>query len=236
MEDYKSKQDRLALAYKETGSDADFRALLKIAMTQAHKMALGMSRGSLEYEELMQEAKVALVKCIAKWDPEKSIFYTYYSMWLKAFLMDYARRNSKQISVGGGAARRKAQYMIIRGASDETIMSDTGVTAEALAELRGVIDAEFSSFNNEEIELIENVQDVPEARKLIHLLVGFMDGIIQRDREIFIAKAAGDIGTASKLARKYGITDERVRQIYRSVSEIVGARMKKAGYSLSDFL
>lgn len=153
-----TEQSELALA-AQNGCEVSMDILIESNIPLTHKIAKmhHLRNPGVEFEDLLQIAKIGVIRAIEKFDPNrKGSFSTVMRLWIDAeifrFLLESAgnfkmsQRGSRKIFLNLGKAKRKLQKEG-KECSVDNIAKEIGVSAADVRKFLGV----FSSFSKDTI-------------------------------------------------------------------------------------
>jgi len=228
----KAKKGDKEAAYKLVASN--LRLVVKIAL-EYHRY---WTRSLLD---LIQEGNIGLLQAVKKFDPYRGIKFSYYaSFWIRAYILKYIMDNWKLVKVGTTQAQRKLFYNLAKEREklvSQGIIPETKLLAERLDVKEKEVEEMSQRMEGWEISLDAGLSDdsretygsllpAPNAdvekmlidtdrKKILHeKLVEFRKTLSGRDMYIFDNRIMADKPmTLQKIADKYGISKERVRQL-----------------------
>jgi RNA polymerase primary sigma factor len=191
----------------------------------------------VDLADLVQEGNVGLLRAVERYDPGYGVrFSTYATYWIRQAVRHGMSKMGHAIALPD---EKRALLMEVRRAderltqtlgrspSEEEIAAEMGITVDALHQLRRaelrVVSANTPIGEEGETELIEVLaavdapgDDLVDRSALSAALDEAMAGLQPRDREILRLRfgfETGEVETLETVAKRYGITRERVRQL-----------------------
>ena len=222
----KSKEERKALI------EGNLRLVLKIANDF-------IGRG-LEFDDLVAEGNVGLVRAADHFDPERGTKFSTFSAWWIKQTIRKAIGESRTIRVPPGTQQRRSRIRRTEHAlteqngerpSDEEVAKAAGLSLATVQRQRGARSPELRSLNEivggdsdegtELGNLIEDTNAEAPDQKIIHLeeieqLLAYLDELPERERLVLRLRFGLDgepIRTLDEVGRQLGCSNERVRQI-----------------------
>lgn len=209
----------------------------------------------LNQSDLIQEGNIGLMKAVRKFDPTRSARLATFAMyWIKAEIQEFIIKNWRIVKIATTKAQRKLFFNKHRllqknsgGAeSDAAIAEELGVRAEEVANMRERL------HNTDTVALVSDDEDNPGAEVYLADDDAVADpeaGLEMRDRRQALTLALEDLGererdiiqgrrledpplTLQELAKKHGISIERVRQIENGAISKMADRVR-SGQSVS---
>ncbi len=219
------------------------------------RIARGYSGYGLQQQDLIQEGTVGLMKAVRRFDPDKGVRLVSYAVhWIRAEIHEFILRNWRIVKVATTKAQRKL-FFNLRGKKKHLgwfshqevnqVAEDLGVKPETVLEMEsrlygsdlswdlppGVDDEERSvspcnwlpDESSEPAKLVEQ-QDSKSSQQ--RLLLDAMEQLDERSRAILQARWLSDSkSTLQDLAKDYGVSAERIRQIEKSAMNKIKAQM-----------
>ena len=155
----------------------------------------------LSREELLSEAYYTFLKCLRVYDPDRSVFTTYFIKAFKINVMDIGRKQSKKLSLMNSARVSSLEDITHEDAIRDITLGDT-------------IKATDVSSNT------ELVFDLNIIEEFLNNKVGKTDrqtALVKRNCEMFRLYMAGY--NQIELSEKYGITQSMISRIISKLQE-----------------
>ncbi len=232
-------QQEIELAAKIKKGDAEARerminSNLRLVVTIAHDYAnLG-----LPLLDLISEGNIGLTKAVERFEPGKGAKLSTYAMWwIKQSIKRALANQSKMIRLPVhlvdkiGKVHRASLQMsegLGREPTDDELGEEIGIASEKVARLRNVgirpasLDAAIGDDDSTEFGELIGDEDAQTPFELLRdkNLLGELDGLIEvldsREKKIISQRFGLDGGrpkTLEKVAKHFGITRERIRQL-----------------------
>jgi len=251
----KEEERELAIRAKKGDKEAAYK-LVTSNLRLVVKIALEYQRyWTRNILDLIQEGNIGLIHAVKKFDPYKGIKFSYYaSFWIRAYILKYILDNWRLVKIGTTQAQRKLFYNLAKEReklASQGIMADSKLLAERLDVKEKEVE-EMSQrleswevsldmgINNDSRETVGSLLPAPNTdmekalidadRKNIlrEKLEEFRKTLSERDLYIFDNRIMAEKPlTLQKIADKYGITKERVRQLEERIIKRLNEFLKK---------
>lgn len=219
------------------------------------RIARGYSGYGLQQQDLIQEGTVGLMKAVRRFDPDKGVRLVSYAVhWIRAEIHEFILRNWRIVKVATTKAQRKLFFNLrskkkhlgwFSQQEVNEVAEDLGVKPETVLEMEsrlygrdlswdlppGVDEDERSvspcnwlpDERSEPAKLVEQ-QDATSSQQ--QLLLDAMQQLDERSRAILQARWLSDSkSTLQELAKEYGVSAERIRQIEKSAMNKIKAQI-----------
>jgi len=205
-----------------------------------------------EISDLVQEGNLGLLRALRRYDPTRGASLASYAVWwIRAYQLRFVMANHRLVKIGTTAAQRRL-FFTLRGACRRLEAAGLPVTDDRLAlalhapidqvgQMRQRLSAREASIDasrdSERGGLVESLSDPcpapdvaaegAELRTLLHAEVeDFRGRLSGRDRQLFDARFCdGSDSSLQALARRFGISRERTRQLERRLLERLRRRI-----------
>lgn len=238
------QEKALTKALVETGDVQVAKKLVVSNLRLVVKIAMEYRTAWQNTMDLIQEGNIGLMKAVSKYNPEKGAKLSYYaSWWIRSYILKFILDNFRLVKIGTTNEQKKLFFNLMKEKSRleaQGIKPDTKMIAESLDVSEKAVktmDRRLDPQSGGEVSIDTPVSDgaagtfaqfledggptpeeiVEEGQSLELLqehLKGFVDGLKERDRDIFKKRLLTDIPPSlQSIADDYGISRERVRQI-----------------------
>ncbi len=237
----REEEKELAIRARKGDKQAAYR-LVTSNLRLVVKIALEYNRyWTRSLLDLIQEGNIGLLQAVKKFDPYRGIKFSYYaSFWIRAYILKYIMDNWKLVKVGTTQAQRKLFYNLAKEREklmSQGIIPETKLLAERLDVKEKEVEEMTQRMEGWEVSLDVGINDdsretygsllpapntdiekalIDTDRKKIlkEKLQEFRKKLSGRDAYIFDNRIMADKPlTLQKIADKYNISKERVRQL-----------------------
>jgi RNA polymerase sigma-32 factor len=238
----REEEEELARRFREHDDLDAARKLIFSQLRFVVHIARGYSGYGLPLGDLIQEGNLGLMKAVKRFDPEVGVRLVSFAVhWIRAEIHEYVLKNWRLVKIATTKAQRKL-FFNLRGAKKylgwlsasetEAIANDLGVSSREVTEMEKRLagtdmafdgassDDEEHNFspaqylpspNPDPAEIVETDDWQSQATNRLQGALGKLD---ERSQEILRARWLTDKKeTLQTLARRYGISAERIRQI-----------------------
>jgi RNA polymerase sigma-32 factor len=215
-------------------------------------IARGYLGYGLPLGDLVQEGNVGLMKAVKRFDPDMGVRLVSFAVhWIRAEIHDYVLRNWRLVKIATTKAQRKLFFNLRRSkqhlgwlslAEREVIAKDLGVTAQEVGEMEQRLSSQDVTFDpapdaDDESSFApamyltsegSNPADALEADDFrdqgADRLHQALEGLDARSREILEARWLAEKKTTLQvLAKRHGVSAERIRQIEQTALKTLRA-------------
>ena len=235
----KEEEFMLACDLRENGNLESARKLVLAHLKFVVKVAKGFKGYGLSENDLIQEGNLGLMKAVKKFDPNVGVrLVTFAAHWIRAEIHEYIIRNWRIVKVATTKAQRKLFFNLrskkksstwLNNDEAKSIALDLGVSEKDVKEMESRLsnyDLAVESESDDEnsfgpIDYLESSELQPDAvieledkTKYYEALKLALSNLDDRSKEIISTRWLTDNkSTLAELSEKYGISQERVRQI-----------------------
>jgi RNA polymerase sigma-32 factor len=237
------QERRLAVRYRRDNDLGAARELVMANLRHVVRIARGFTGYGLPQADLIQEGNIGLMKAVKHYDPDRKVRLMSFAVhWIKADIYDYILRNWRIVKVATTKAQRKLFFNLRKSRERLGWMTqgevaklshDLNVPTETVQEMEGRManadvsfDADLNGddedFHAAPADYLQDMRYNPET------LVSRSDQETSREEQL--KTALNNLDTRSRdivrrrwlseekptlhdLAREYGISAERIRQI-----------------------
>ena len=238
------EERELAMKLVETGSLEAAKALVRANLRLVVKIAMEYRNAYTNVLDLIQEGNVGLMKAVSKYDPRKGAKLSYYaSWWIKSYILKFILDNFRMVRIGSTAEQKKLFFNLLKERERlermgirpdaKKVSQSLGVSEKSVKMMEqvllpggGEVSLEKPLFRDSAKSLVDVLADeeapaideqlghAQEVGILKSKLREFMEGLKERDREIFEKRLLREIPLSLKaIADDYGVSRERIRQI-----------------------
>ena len=193
--------------------------------------------------DLIQEGNIGLMKAVSKYDGSKGAKLSYYaSWWIRSYILKFILDNFRLVKIGTTNEQKKLFFNLMKekerliglgfNPDNKMISESLGVSEKAVAvmdrrlsqggselSIDAKVDENGPSLadvltDKEELSVDDRLADLQGVEILKEQLQTFLDGLKDRDREIFEMRLLSEVpASLQTIADQYGVSRERIRQI-----------------------
>src|SRR6201997_1469647 len=242
----REEERALAERFRAQGDLEAARELVLSHLRFVVHIARGYSGYGLPIGDLIQEGNVGLMKAVKRFDPTVNVRLVSFAVhWIRAEIHEYVLRNWRLVKIATTKAQRKLFFNLRRLkknlswlSAEETlaVARDLGVSPSEVTEMEKRLAARDLSFDpapeadDEELyspasylpspdsdpaASVEDAESADDSSTRLRSALGRLDA---RSRDIVERRwmSEDNKATLHQLARKYGVSAERIRQIESS--------------------
>jgi len=250
------KEKALATSFRETGDIDAARQLVLSHLRFVVRVARGYSGYGLQLGDLIQEGNIGLMKAVKRFDPTIGVRLVSFAVhWVRAEMHEYILRNWRIVKVATTKAQRKLFFNLRRSKkrlgwlnSEEVIAvakdlkvapKDVLLMEERLSAHDTAFDsnpaddedqqappaAYYSDMRFEPSQQLESLETDQENKEQLLTALKELD---ERSRDIVTQRwLCAPKKTLKELAKKYGISAERIRQIEKNAFVSIRTAMSR---------
>lgn len=237
-----AEEIELARRLRDDGDLGAARELVLSQLRFVVHIARGYLGYGLPLGDLVQEGNVGLMKAVKRFDPEMGVRLVSFAVhWIRAEIHEYVLRNWRLVKIATTKAQRKLFFNLrsakkhlgwLSTAEREAIAQDLGVSAREVGEMEQRLSGKDMTFdpspeteddatyspalylaaeNSDPADALEDDDWREQGAERLH---DALDELDARSREILEARwLAEKKMTLQALAKRYGVSAERIRQI-----------------------
>lgn len=250
----KEEEQMLARQFREQNDLDAARQLVMSQLRFVVHIARGYNGYGLPLNDLIQEGNIGLMKAVKRFDPEVGVRLVSFAVhWIRSEIHEYVLKNWRLVKVATTKAQRKLFFNLRKAknylgwlSKDETeaIADDLGVSAREVTEMEKRLAGQDMAFDPSPTDDEEQAyapahylpSPTPDPAELIELddwedqtsreLALALQSLDERSREILQARwLAEKKTTLQDLAKKYGVSAERIRQIEQRAIKLLRAEL-----------
>ena len=238
----KIDEQAMATRFREQGDLDAARDLVMAHLRFVVHIAKGYTGYGLPLNDLIQEGNVGLMKAVKRFDPSYDVRLVSFAVhWIRAEIHEYVLKNWRIVKVATTKAQRKLFFNLRKAkktlawlSADETaaVAKDLGVSAKEVTEMEKRLHSRDAIFDPtpdmdddhnftpaaylpspdaDPAVLVEKTDFHNDASERMHSALKILD---DRSRRILETRWLAETKmTLHELAREYGISAERVRQL-----------------------
>ena len=237
------EEDALIKEMQETGDIEVAKKLVLANLRLVVKIALEYRSAWQNVMDLIQEGNIGLMKAVSKHDGTKGAKLSYYaSWWIRSYILKYILDNFRMVKIGTTNEQKKLFYNLLKekerlvslgiSPSNKLLSENLGVSEKAVSVMDErlsqsgrelSIDAKLDERghsladileNQDELTIDDRLSDLQGIEILKNHLKNYLDGLKDRDREIFEKRLLAEVpASLQSIADQYGVSRERIRQI-----------------------
>ena len=238
-----AEEQRLARRFHRHNDLDAARQLILANLRYVARIARGFAGYGLPQADLVQEGNIGLMKAVKHFDPSHKVRLMSFAVhWIRAEIYDYILRNWRIVKVATTKAQRKLFFNLRKSRARlgwmnrhevEALADDLAVNPETVKEMEARMasaDVPFDGDNDADDDMphVSPAGYLPDMRYNPEVLVTKSDQESARENDLNQALSAldarsrdiikrrwldDDKPTLHELAREYGVSAERVRQI-----------------------
>ncbi len=238
----KIDEQAMATRFREQGDLDAARDLVMAHLRFVVHIAKGYTGYGLPLNDLIQEGNVGLMKAVKRFDPSYDVRLVSFAVhWIRAEIHEYVLKNWRIVKVATTKAQRKLFFNLRKAkktlawlSADETeaVAKDLGVSAKEVTEMEKRLHSRDAIFDPtpdmdddhnftpaaylpspeaDPAALVEKADFHNDASERMHSALKILD---DRSRRILEARWLAETKmTLHELAKEYGISAERIRQL-----------------------
>lgn len=242
------QEQALAIRYHENDDLDAAKELVLSHLRYVVRVAKGFTGYGLPVADLVQEGNIGLMKAVKTFDPDRGVrLVSFANHWIKAEIYDYVIKNWKIVKVATTKAQRKLFFNLRKSRKslewlthEETLQlaKDLDVPVKTVTEMEQRLtgrDVAFDTGHDDEDEFsaspagyLPDMRYNPEQVAMHksettvrdHNLGIAMESLDDRSRDILKRRWLSESKTTlTELAKEYGVSAERIRQIERTAMD-----------------
>jgi RNA polymerase sigma-32 factor len=247
-----SEEEERALA-ERLRQHNDTEAARRLVMANL-RLVVAAARGyagyGLDQTDLIQEGNIGLMRAVRKFNPARGARLATFAMyWIRAEMHEFIVRNWRIVKIATTKAQRKlffhmrrlANIAVSKSADNEQIAKDLNVRPQEVEEMRNrLLAADVAPLaapnahtpGAEATLADDNAADAETAlveRDKTRALAAALAALGERERQILQARRLQQPPQKLQaLAKRHGLSVERVRQIENAAFKKLGARIKQS--------
>ena len=237
------EEHALALRYHREGDLEAARLLVLSHLRYVVRIARQFTGYGLPQADLIQEGNIGLMKAVKHFDPMRGVRLVSFAVhWIRAQIYDYILRNWRMVKIATTKAQRKLFFNLRKNRARlewlkpnevDALAENLDVSPETVKEMESRMSGADVSFDGDEADDEDNFRATPagylqdmrynpetlataadvEASQHENLTTA-LTALDERSRDIIQRRwLAEDKPTLHELAKEYGVSAERIRQI-----------------------
>ena len=238
------EEEQEIFAKINAGDKEAYNYFIKCNLRLVVKYASKYSSYNIDFDDLIQEGNLGLMKAIDKFDPNKGYkFSTYANWWLRNYMKKYINNNVRAVRIPVSLIQKINNYKTVKAGLEQKlgyevqiseIAEELGIDLKEVSKIELLMrsDTRLNDYANDDEKETELMDFIPSTDKSVEDAVINkieMEDLIKlinelkindRDKEIFCLRYGIKDGVLRKLediGMIYNLTRERVRQIEVSV-------------------
>jgi RNA polymerase sigma-32 factor len=237
------EEHRLALRYHREGDLEAARLLVLSHLRYVVRVARQFTGYGLPQADLIQEGNIGLMKAVKHFDPMRGVRLVSFAVhWIRAQIYDYVLRNWRMVKIATTKAQRKLFFNLrknrarlewLKPGEVDALAENLDVSPEAVQEMESRMSGADVSFDGDDADDDDNfraapagyLQDMrynPETLATVadteasqhEDLATALTVLDERSRDIIKRRWLDENKpTLHELAKEYGVSAERIRQI-----------------------
>ena len=236
------EERELAIRLREDGDLDAARQLVVAHLRFVVHIASGYQGYGLPMADLIQEGNVGLMKAVKRFDPSVGVrLVTFAVHWIRAEIHEFVLRNWRLVKVATTKAQRKLFFNLrklktrlgwMSPDEQQAVASYLGVKPEEVAEMEMRLAGQDVTFDppdsdgdeqtfspsqylpSADVDLATELEEADSMERASEQLAEALTGLDERSRDIITARRLTEKkSTLHELARRYGVSAERIRQI-----------------------
>jgi RNA polymerase sigma-32 factor len=236
------EERELAIRLREDGDLDAARQLVVAHLRFVVHIASGYQGYGLPMADLIQEGNVGLMKAVKRFDPSVGVrLVTFAVHWIRAEMHEFILRNWRLVKVATTKAQRKLFFNLrklkkrlgwMSPDEQQAVASYLGVKPEEVAEMEIRLAGQDLAFDppeqdgdeqayspsqylpSSDVDPATELEEADTMERASEQLAEALEGLDERSREIITARRLTEKKTTlHELARRYGVSAERIRQI-----------------------
>ncbi|MEG3591952.1 MAG: RNA polymerase sigma factor RpoH [Pseudomonadota bacterium] len=207
------------------------------------QVARGYTGYGLPLNDLIQEGNIGLMKAVKRFDPEMNVRLVSFAVhWIRAEMHEFILRNWRIVKVATTKAQRKLFFNLrsakkrlawLNNKEVEAVAKDLGVTKKEVLEMESRLSGQDVTFDieknddedskylapaaflyDENSNVSDTIEEEDWKRDRSEQLTAALQNLDERSSDILQQRWLHDKKiTLHELAKKYGVSAERIRQI-----------------------
>jgi RNA polymerase sigma-32 factor len=237
------EEHALALRYHREGDLEAARLLVLSHLRYVVRIARQFTGYGLPQADLIQEGNIGLMKAVKHFDPMRGVRLVSFAVhWIRAQIYDYVLRNWRMVKIATTKAQRKLFFNLRKSRARlewlkpnevDALAENLDVSRETVQEMESRMSGADVSFDGDDADDEDNFRATPagylqdmrynpetlataadvEASQQENLATA-LTSLDERSRDIIRRRWLDeDKPTLHELAREYGVSAERIRQI-----------------------